>query len=103
MNQPTTAAMTATTVPASSALTMNWYSKSWPRSGMARAVNVRRLRLADDHQPPVGGAQHLDGHAVEARQRGTRDHLVRATDGGGPTGEVHDPVEVGLYGIHVVP
>ena len=89
-------------VPASSALTMKWYSSSCAtscarfqvsvgcaasagmravrRAGRIVAVVVmrRRLGLADDDQPAVGGAQHLDRRAVQRAQRLARDHLAAA-------------------------
>src|SRR5207237_5615973 len=84
MNQPVTPAITATIVPASSALTMNRYEKSCRTSstgfqdspwkiaassmGVAVAVDERRLRLPDDDEPAVGGAEHLDRRAVEPAQ-----------------------------------
>ena len=62
---------------------------------------VRRLRLADDHQPPVGGAQDLDGHAVETRQRGTGDHIARPPDSGGLNGFV-TAMEAGMTDQQVI-
>src|SRR5712692_6516219 len=94
MNQPVTPAMTATIVPASSALTMNGYEKSCRRSligfqespwkseassmRVAVAVHERRLGLSDDDEPAVGCSQHLDRCAVETAQRLARDHRLRA-------------------------
>src|SRR5690348_2757680 len=93
MNQPVTPAITATIVPASRALTMNGYETSWRTSSnrfqdspwkiaastmlMAVAVHERGFRLADDHEPAVRGAQHLDRGAVKAAQRPAGDHFVR--------------------------
>src|SRR5438445_11391218 len=110
MNQPTTPAITATTVPASSALTMNgkavscWKSDTgssdWPAppanlaSTMASAVAGWGLRQTDDDAAAVRGLEHLDRHAIQAAQRRSRDHLARRP-GDRPTGaEVHHAVEV---------
>ena len=46
---------------------------------VAAAVDERRLRLADDDEPSVGRAQHLDRRAVEAAERLARDHLAPAS------------------------
>src|SRR5439155_6134221 len=118
MNQPVTPAMTATIVPASIALTMNGNEKSWrtsstrfqdsPRKiaasgmGVAIAVDKRGFRLADDDEPAVRRAQHLDRRAVETTEVGTRDHIV-----GGPldrttAGEVDNTVEVAEDRVDVV-
>src|SRR5438067_2118277 len=93
MNQPVTPARTATIVPASRALTMNGYETSW-RTSSARfhdspskmaassmgvvpvAVDERRLRLPDDDQAAIRGAQHLDRRAVESAERFGRDHVL---------------------------
>src|SRR5438874_10512179 len=104
MNQPVTPAMTATIVPASSALTMNGYANSCRKSSsrfhdrpwktaastmaVAVAVHERRLRLAHDDEPPVRGVQHLDRHAEEPRQRLARDHLSRPAADGAAAGDV---------------
>src|SRR5450759_1160083 len=121
ISQPTRAAITATTLPASSALTMKWYSSSSPRSrarfrlsrglvisegigmavAMAGAVGVavvmvgRGLGLADHHQAAVGGLQHLDRHAVERAERLAGDDLLDRPPHGPPAGQVEDPVDVG--------
>src|SRR5438552_1329416 len=58
------------------------------------AVDERGLRLADDDEPSVRGAQHLDRDAVEAAERGGGDHLVGAAFDRAPIGEVDDSVEV---------
>lgn len=87
---------------------MKWYSSTSPMSrgrfsvrvglatsavmgvaaGMRACVCVTvvmvggRLWLADDDQPPVGGAQDLDGEAIEPAEGLPRDHLLdRALDG----------------------
>src|SRR2546430_14577926 len=89
MNQPTTPAITATTVPASSALTMNgkavscWKSDTGSSEGpappaklastMASAVASGGLRQPDDDAAAVRGLQHLDRHAVQAAERRPRD------------------------------
>src|SRR3989442_13585701 len=91
MNQPVTPAMTATIVPASSALTMNGNEKScwtsltgfqerpWKSASSSMrvtiAVHERRLGLSDDDEPAVGGAQDLDRRAVETTERLYRDHV----------------------------
>ena len=95
MNQPTTPAMTATTVPASSALTMNGNAVSCRKSEtgssdrtarrplselvmlVAIAVVGGRLGQPDDDEAPVGRLQHLDRDAVEAGERRRGDHLAR--------------------------
>src|SRR6266566_3530973 len=108
MNQPVTPAMTATIVPASSALTMNGYEKScrtsdtrfqdspWKieASGMAVAVDERSLRLPDHDEPAVTRAQHLDRRAEQPRQRLAGDHVLRAPCENMAACQVHDPVEV---------
>src|SRR5437879_3287642 len=110
MNQPVTPAMTATIVPASSALTMNgketscWRSligfqeSPWKMaaSGMrvTVAVDERRLGLSDHDEPAVGGAQHLDRRGVETAERLARDHLFRPAFDGGASSDVDDAVEV---------
>src|SRR3989442_12038871 len=110
MNQPMTPAITATIVPASSALTMNWNeTSSWrsvtgfqespwkiAASGMCVtvAVNEGRLGLPDDDEPAVGGAQHLDPCSVEPAERFARDHVFRTAFDGGAAGDVDDAVEV---------
>src|SRR5690348_6877028 len=108
MNQPMTPAMTATIVPASRAFTMNGYEKSWSRSvtgfhespwkiaasGMAVAVDERRLRLTDDDQPVVGRAQHLDRCAVEPRERLARDHLFAGPLGCVTSRQVDDATQI---------
>src|SRR5581483_2908689 len=111
MNQPITPAMTATAVPASSACTMNGYAKSARTSStgfqetpvktdassmnvrVTVAVDVRRLRLADDDEPPVGRLQDLDGDAVQRRQDLARDHRLRRAFDRGAAGEVDDSVQ----------
>src|SRR5438876_3197600 len=118
MNQPMTPAITATIVPASSALTMNWNEKSSWRSvtgfqespwkiaasGMfvTVAVNEGRLGLPDDDEPSVGGVQHLDRRSVEPAERLARDHLFRASFDGGAAGDVDDAVEVAEDRVDVV-
>src|SRR5438105_8476991 len=108
MNQPVTPAMTATIVPASSALTMKGYARSWWRSvsgfqespwktaalGMTVAVDERGFRLPDDDEPAVGGVQNLDRCAVEAAERFARDHLFGRALDRATAGEVDDAVEV---------
>src|SRR5579862_8907455 len=95
MNQPVMPAITATIVPASSALTMNGNEKS-PETSLARfherpgndgastmpvAVHERCFRRADDDQSSVGRSQNLDRRAVQASERLGRDHrLGRALD-----------------------
>src|SRR5206468_12232301 len=116
MNQPVTPAMTATIVPAASALTMKGYVKScwtsvsgfqespWKTaaSGMTVAVHERGLGLADDDEPAVGGVEDLDRRAVEAAERLARDHLFgRALDRAAAR-EVDDTVEVADDRIDVV-
>src|SRR5512133_3499597 len=108
MNQPVTPAMTATIVPAASALTMNGYAKScwtsvtgfqespWKTaaSGMTIAVDEWGLRLADDDEPPVGGVQDLDRRAVETGERPARDYLLRRAFDRAAACEVDAPAEV---------
>src|SRR5207245_1164278 len=110
MNQPVTPAITATIVPASSALTMNGKEKSCWRSSsgfhdspwnsaasvmrMTVAVHERRLGLSDDDEPAVGGAQHFDRCAVETSERLARDHLLGRPCHGRAAGDVDDAVEV---------
>src|SRR5260370_5358872 len=95
MNQPATPAITATIVPAASALTMNgnvnsaWTSwigfqdSPWKSAALIMRVRVtvavdeRRFRLSDDDEPAVGRAQHLDRRAVETAERLARDHRFR--------------------------
>src|SRR5436189_1509606 len=118
INQPVTPAMTATIVPASSALTMNGKAKSWRTSSagfqespwkteassmlVPVSVDERSFRLADDDEPAVGGAQHLDRRAVEAAERGARDHLGGAAFDGAAAGDVDDAVEVAEDRVDVV-
>src|SRR5947207_1478391 len=116
MNQPVTPAITATIVPASSALTMNgWAKSSWrsvsgfqescwktAASTMAVAVHERRLRLADDHESAVRGAQHLDRRPVEMAERLARDHLLRGALDRAAAGKVDDAVEVAEDRVDVV-
>src|SRR6516164_8585665 len=94
MYQPTTAASTATIVPASSALTMKGNVSSSRRSVIgssescvftsrnqfvAVAVDVGRLGLPDHDHATVLRSQHLDRGAVElAQRRGRDDYLDRA-------------------------
>ena len=66
------------------------------------AVDERRFGLADDDEPAVGGAQHLDRRTVEPAQCLARDHLVGASRDGSPGGEVHDLVEVAEDRVDVV-
>src|SRR6266487_4522646 len=116
MNQPVTPAMTATIVPASSALTMNGYEKSCCRSmsgfqespwkiaasSMPVAVHERCLGLADDDESAVGGAQHLDRSAVETAEGLARDHRFRSALDGLATRDVDDSVEVAEDRVDVV-
>src|SRR5947209_6923958 len=100
------------------ALTMKWYSRTREMSrarfqvmwgaletasvDMARArvrvavVMVRRwVRRTDHDEPPVRGAQHLDGHAVQRAQRLGGDNLLdRALDRAAGR-EIDDAVDVG--------
>src|SRR5438045_2520421 len=108
MNQPVTPAMTATIVPASSALTMKGSAKSWRTSStrfqdspwktaastmvVPVAVHERRFGLSDDDQSAVRGVQHFDRRAVETAERLTRDHLVRPALDCAAAGEVDDAV-----------
>ena len=62
---------------------------------MAVAVVGRGFGKADDDEPPVGGLEHLHGHAVEAAEGRCGDHLARGADDGVPGAEVDDPVQVG--------
>src|SRR2546421_8813254 len=116
MNQPVTPAMTATIVPASSALTMKGYAKSWWRSvsgfqespwntaasGMTVAVHERGFRLSDHDEPAVGGVQDLDRCAVEAAERLARDHLFGRALDRATAGQIDDAVEVADDRIDVV-
>src|SRR5207244_11470505 len=61
-----------------------------------------RLGRADDDEPALRRSQHLDGGAVEARQRLGRDHLGRRPGDRLPAREVDDPVEVAEQGVDVV-
>src|SRR5207247_1247959 len=116
MNQPTAAAMIATIVPARIALSMKWNASSLrtsstrfhvsrtvvpPRSmsvsGMTAPVVqvgvVRRgLGMADDHEPSVGGLEHLDRRPVQPAQRLGRDHVARIARGRTAAREVDDPI-----------
>src|SRR5690242_1702339 len=95
MNQPAIPAMTATIVPASSALTMNGYAVSCWKSdtgshdrpaaartlamvvaSMPVAVVSRGLRDPGHDQPSVLTVEHVDRDAVQLTQRVRRDHLV---------------------------
>src|SRR6266576_156722 len=77
MNHPIAPETTATIVPARKAFTMNGYENSWrrlvtrpaPSCVVAVAVHGRWLGGSDDDQASVGGAQDLDGGAVEGAQR----------------------------------
>src|SRR5690348_7750856 len=117
MYQPTTAASTATIVPASSALTMNGKANSSRRSviGLSESwvlisghelvpvtVMVRRLRMPDDDQAAVGRPQHLDRRAVQLAQRARRDHLLDHPAPGAPAGQVDHVVEVAEQRVDVV-
>src|SRR5438045_353258 len=108
--------MTATIVPASSALTMNGYvnscrksssrfhDKPWKTaaSSMAVAVMAGRLGLADDDEPPVRGVQHLDRHAEEPRQRLARDHISRPAADRAAAGDIDDLVDEAEDRVDVV-
>ena len=61
---------------------------------VAVVVVRRRLRLADDDEPPVGGAQHLDRHAVQARSASRRDDLLDRSLDGAAARQVDDAVEI---------
>ena len=63
------------------------------------AVQVRR---ADDDEPSVGRAQHLDRNAVQRGERLGRDHVFGLSFDRGPAGEVHDAVEVADDRVDVV-
>src|SRR5947209_4205519 len=126
ISHPTTPAITATMLPARSALTMKWYLRTSPRSrarfqlsvgftlsgGMCVAavgclrmavVMVRgRLGLADDDEAAVGGPQHLDRQTVELRQRLACYHLLDRPLDGVTAGEVDDTVDVGQQRVDVV-
>src|SRR5947208_1790156 len=118
MNQPVTPAITATIVPASSALTMNWKERScctsltgfqdrpWKSAASTMRVTVavheRGLGLPDDDEPAVGGAQHLDRSAVETAQRLARDHFFRPALDRGAARDVDDPVEVAQDRVDVL-
>src|SRR2546421_10342300 len=116
MNQPVTPAMTATIVPASSALTMNGYVNSCRKSSsrfhdrpwktaassMAVAVMEGRLGLAADDEPPVRGVQHLDRHAEEPRQRLARDHISRPAADRAAAGDIDDLVDEAEDRVDVV-
>src|SRR2546429_1236639 len=132
ISQPTTPDMTATMLPASSALTMKWYSSTWLTScarfqpscgldssaGMDVSVGVRgaiarwvcvtivmergRLGLAHYDQAPIGGPQDLDGHAVEPRQALAGNDLLDRPLDGAAGGKVDDPVEVGQQRVDIV-
>src|SRR6266700_7529817 len=73
MNHPMAPETTATMVPARKAFTMNGYENSCRmlvmRPASSRVVPVavegRRLGRAHDHQAAIGGAQDLDGSAVQ--------------------------------------
>src|SRR2546422_8380618 len=93
MNQPTTPAITATTVPASSALTMNgkavscWKSDTGSSDGpappaklastMASAVAGRGPPPPADDAAAVRGPQHPHPHAIHAAERRPPDHPPR--------------------------
>src|SRR5256714_13152366 len=116
MNQPVTPAMTATIVPAASALTMKGYVKScwtsvsgfqespWKTaaSGMSAAVDGGGVGLTDDDEPAVGGTEDLDRRAVEAAERLARDHLFGSALDRAAAGEVDDAVEVADDRVDVV-
>src|SRR5579862_4992445 len=117
MNQPIAPASTATAVPASSAFAMKWNSSSrctsatgfheipWKIAAsvlMARAVQVRGLRLAHDDAPAVAAEQHLDRRGVQPAERLRGDHLLGRAGDRGAAGEVHDAVEVAEDRVHVV-
>src|SRR5437879_3903939 len=118
MNHPTTPAMTATIVPASSALTMNGNSvsarRSWTGSSdgapvagrlvmrMAIAVVGGRLGHADDDEPALARLEDLDGRFVQPAERGGGDHRARLADERAPGAEVHDAVEVCEQRVDVV-
>src|SRR5439155_16448151 len=116
MNQPVTPAITATIVPAASALTMKGYVKScwtsvsgfqespWKTaaSGMTVAVDEWGLGLTDDDEPAVGGMEDLDRRAVEAAERLARDHLFGSALDRAAAGEVDDAVEVADDRVDVV-
>src|SRR2546423_1430762 len=107
MNQPVTPAMTATIVPAASALTMKGYVKScwtsvsgfqespWKTaaSGMTVAMDEWGLGLTDDDEPAVGGMEDLDRRPVEAAERLARDHLFGSALDRAAAGEGDDAVE----------
>src|SRR4051812_44030791 len=92
MNQPITPASTATTVPARKAFTMKWKSNSWATSrarfqlsgavasastsDVAVAVMSGCFGLTHHDEAAVGRPQHLDGRAVQLRQRLGRDDLL---------------------------
>src|SRR4051812_39834058 len=102
MNHPTVPASTATMEPARKALTMNWNSNRSRTTFMLRrsrrmaVVVVRgRFGLADDDEPAVGRAQHLDRRAVEVAERLAGDHLVRRPGRRAALSQVHHPIDVG--------
>src|SRR5919108_476670 len=116
MNQPTMAAVTATIVPASRALTMNGNAVNSRRSdagfqerpaamrlvGMALGVDRRWFRLADDDQTAIGGPKDLDCDAVKTAEGLARDDLSRGALECRTGGEVDDAVEVAEDGVDVV-
>src|SRR5439155_10404599 len=69
---------------------------------VAVAMDERGFRLADDDEPPVRGAQHLDRGAVEAAERLAGDHLVGAAFDRAAAGEVDHAVEVAEDRVDVV-
>src|SRR5207248_2287507 len=93
---PMTPAITATIVPASSALTMNGnaVNRSISVTGfsdgpacatalvisMSIAVMRRCFGKPDDHEPAVAGLQDFDRDPVEPAERRSRDHLRRRSD-----------------------
>src|SRR5205807_54689 len=110
-----------TTVPASKALTMNWYwsiscrsrtgfqltcgAESLMTSSVASSggVGMACLLFQADHEDPAAAVlDHLDGRPVDRAEALARDHLGRRPDGDTSLGDVHDKVEVRKERVDVV-
>src|SRR5436305_385537 len=112
MNQPMTPAITATAVPASSALTMNGNVRSERTSSTgfhespvktdSMSMVPVQVGSADHHEPAIRCAENLDRHAVQRTERLRRDDFFRRAFHCRPTGEIHDTVEVADDRVHVV-
>src|SRR2546423_13710135 len=62
--------------------------------GVAIAVDVRRLGLADHDQPPVASAENLDRRSIQLAELRRGDHLVDPAGQGVTRRQIDHPIEV---------